>query len=272
MCAEQTTPTEKERSPKGSTYNGPKPQELIGLVPIVASGFAVAFNVGYFLAYDISWLPFFSLSEHVVFALRALPIAIGASVAFLIGIIDPPQDLRFWFEKLWISALVVAAVLAFVNAHIGLSLVFLLVTIGAIRHRKTPSQNPSVNILYWGISMMLVSLMVGYLSAMGGKLIWETEKQLGASDYSIVKFFSIAPSMCVDVARAKTPGGSASESDHYVGHAIFVGSEAVLFHQYGGVAHLFRWGDIQKIYECSPADAAPKGRVSVKVQPLPQAG
>ena len=90
-------------------------------------------------------------------------------------------------------------VLALVNARIGLSWVFLLVTIGAIRHRKTPSQNTSVNILYWGISMMLVSLMVGYLSAMGGKLIWETEKQLGASDYSIVKFFSIAPSMYVEL-------------------------------------------------------------------------
>ena len=222
MCAEQTAPTDKERSPKGSTSLGLKPQELIGLVPIVASGFAVAYNVGYFLAYDISWLPFFSLPEHIVFALRALPIAIGASVAFLIGIIDPPQDLRFWFEKLG--------------------------------------------------SMMLLSLMVGYVSAKGGKLIWETEKLLGASNYPIVRFFSIAPSMCIDVPRAKTPGESASEPDHYVGHAIFVGSEAVLFRQYGGVAHLFRWEDIQKIYECSPADAAPKGRVSVKASLLPQAG
>ena len=165
----------------------------------------------------------------------------------------------------------VAAVLALVNAHIGLSLVFLLVTIGAIRHRKTPSQNPSVNILYWGISMMLVSLMVGYLSAKGGKLIWEVEKQLGASDYSIVKLFSIAPSMCVELKRTETPAASPSEPDTYVGQAIFVGSEAVLFHQYGGVAHLFRWADIQKMYECSPGDGAPKGSVSVKVQPLPQA-
>jgi hypothetical protein len=268
VCAEQTAPTDKERSPKGSTSLGLKPQELIGLVPIVASGFAVAYNVGYFLAYDISWLPFFSLSEHVVFALRALPIAIGASVAFLIGIIDPPQDLRlrFWFEKLWILALVVAAVLAFVNAHIGLSLVLLLVTIGAIRHRKTPSQNPSVNILYWGISMMLLSLMVGYVSAKGGKLIWETEKRLG------VKSFSIAPSMCVELKRTETSAASPSEPDPYVGQAIFVGSEAVLFREYGGVAHLFRWGDIQKIYECSPADAAPKGRVSVRASLLPQVG
>jgi hypothetical protein len=231
---------------------------LIGLVPVVASGFAVAYNVGYFLAYDISWLPFFSLPEHIVFALRALPIAIGASVAFLIGIIDPPQDLRFWFEKLWIYALVVAAVLAFVNAHLGLSLVFLLVTIGAIRYRKTPSQNPSVNILYWGISMMLLSLMVGYVSAKGGKLIWETEKLLGASHYSVVRFFSIAPSMCVDVGRAEPSPASPRPSGHFVGHAIFVGSEAVLFREYGGVAHLFRWEDIQKIYECSPGirDAA----------------
>jgi uncharacterized membrane protein len=88
-------------------------------------------------------------------------------------------------------ALVVAAVLALVNAHIGLSLVFLLVTIGAIRHRKTPSQNPSVNILYWGISMMLVSLMVGYLSAKGGKLNWETDMRsnLGHPITRLLSFF-----------------------------------------------------------------------------------
>jgi hypothetical protein len=44
----------------------------------VATGFAFSYVVGYFLAFDISSFSFFSLSEHVVFALWALPIAIGA--------------------------------------------------------------------------------------------------------------------------------------------------------------------------------------------------
>jgi hypothetical protein len=64
-------------------------QSLAAVVPILASTFAFAFVVGYFLAFDISWFPFFSLSEHVVFALRALPIAVGASVVFLLAMRYP---------------------------------------------------------------------------------------------------------------------------------------------------------------------------------------
>jgi hypothetical protein len=64
-------------------------QKLVTIVPMVAPAFAFAFVVGYFFAFDISWFPLFSLSEHIVFAIRALPIAIGASVAFLITLTLP---------------------------------------------------------------------------------------------------------------------------------------------------------------------------------------
>src|SRR5215471_5118146 len=59
--------------------------DLIPVAPMVAGAFAFAFVVGYFLAFDIAWFAFFTLSEHAVFALRALPIAIGISSAFLIA-------------------------------------------------------------------------------------------------------------------------------------------------------------------------------------------
>jgi hypothetical protein len=40
---------------------------LTGVIPILMSAFAFAYVVGYFLAFDLAWFPFFSLSEHIVF-------------------------------------------------------------------------------------------------------------------------------------------------------------------------------------------------------------
>src|SRR5271163_2654638 len=59
----------------------------------IASIFAFAFVIWYFYAYDIAWFPFFSFSEHLVFALRALPIALGALVVLLI-VLNLPERAR----------------------------------------------------------------------------------------------------------------------------------------------------------------------------------
>jgi hypothetical protein len=50
------------------------------VVPIAASTFALAFDIGYFYSIDIGWFSFFSISEHVEFALRASPIAFAALI------------------------------------------------------------------------------------------------------------------------------------------------------------------------------------------------
>ena len=50
------------------------------VVPLIATTLAVTFDVGYFYGLDINYFTFFSLSEHIVFALQALPIVIGILV------------------------------------------------------------------------------------------------------------------------------------------------------------------------------------------------
>jgi hypothetical protein len=82
--------------------------------PMIGSSFAFAYVVGYFYAFDIAWFPFFSLPEHLVLALRALPMAIAASVVFLIAL--SPADRRWkwlrdttrWFVFGWIVILVMS--------------------------------------------------------------------------------------------------------------------------------------------------------------------
>jgi len=250
MCPAQTAPEHQDRLGKVSASHPVTSAELdrfaplVGLVPIVASGFAVAYNVGYFLAYDISWLPFFSLSEHVVFALRALPVAIGACAAFLISIMDPPKVLSVWVRWIWGFVLVIASILSFANAHLGLSIVFLMFAYGASRHHRYPSKSLGVTVLYLGTSVMLLSLLVGYTAALARKPIWEFEKYIGVLTHPKLRSILVAPSMCFE-----------SGSTLHVGHAIFAGSKGVLFHDYRHhSSYLMRSDEMQNIHNCSPSE------------------
>ena len=60
-------------------------QGLPALAPFITASFAFAFNAGYFSAIDIGWFTFFSLTEHAGFALRALPVAISATIILMIA-------------------------------------------------------------------------------------------------------------------------------------------------------------------------------------------
>ena len=80
----------------------------LAIVPMATTTFAIAFNVGYFSALDISWFTLFSVSDHVVFSVRALPVAVGASVLLGIGYkfaIKPPAWLDDIISYSWIRRL-----------------------------------------------------------------------------------------------------------------------------------------------------------------------
>ncbi|TAH68902.1 MAG: hypothetical protein EWM45_01205 [Rhodopseudomonas palustris] len=51
-------------------------KDAIIAIPALASALAITFNVGYFAGIDISFLTVFSLPEHLVFSLEAIPYAL----------------------------------------------------------------------------------------------------------------------------------------------------------------------------------------------------
>lgn len=65
------------------------PKDALIFVPIAGTAIAVAFDVGYFWGVDINWFTFFSLSEHILFALEALPVGlvVGACVVLVCGVL-----------------------------------------------------------------------------------------------------------------------------------------------------------------------------------------
>jgi hypothetical protein len=109
------------------------------------SGFAFAYVIGYFLAFDLAWLPFFSLSEHIVFALRALPFAVAALVALLFAKDFP--DLLGRAILVWICILWVAAVTALMTRYLGFSVHMLCSKFGRKNNlRGSGTGNPRVRI------------------------------------------------------------------------------------------------------------------------------
>lgn len=52
-------------------------------IPIVASSIAIIYDVGFFVGIGVSFFTFFSITEHIVFALQAIPFALSAAILIL---------------------------------------------------------------------------------------------------------------------------------------------------------------------------------------------
>jgi hypothetical protein len=213
-------------------------KDLIPVAPMVAGAFAFAYVVGYFLAFDISWFPFFTLSEHVVFAVRALPVAIGISFAFLIvfELTRISQREGWWRDYLryaWIVVLVGTAIAIFLYNHAGLALTLLFIAAGTILYYKGPDiGSPFLAFLFSATNMMLVSVIVGVLSGATWRVPY------------------LQPDSRAMAVKLKSGTGKPIR-----GHVIFAGNQSVLIYEFGsGVTHLVSWDNIEEITE-GPAKA-----------------
>ncbi|AWO94305.2 MULTISPECIES: hypothetical protein [Bradyrhizobium] len=72
-----------------------KPQlefkEVAVLIPLIGTAIAISYDVGYFYGLDIKLFTLFSITEHVVFALEATPVAFVLAI-FLIAYLGPGLD------------------------------------------------------------------------------------------------------------------------------------------------------------------------------------
>lgn len=75
-------------SPAIEDHNLAINKDLIVAIPLLVTAIAATFDVGYFSGIDINYFTLFSLSEHLVFALEALPMALVVSALFVIGILE----------------------------------------------------------------------------------------------------------------------------------------------------------------------------------------
>jgi hypothetical protein len=62
-------------------------EKLVPVVSLIAAGIAVSFDVGYFYGVGIDYFTLFSLSEHILFALEALPVALPLALSAALGVV-----------------------------------------------------------------------------------------------------------------------------------------------------------------------------------------
>jgi hypothetical protein len=211
---------------------------LSAVIPLIMSGFAFAYVVGYFLAFDLAWFPFFSLSEHIVFAIRALPIAVAGMLVLLVAIEFPQWQKRAMWVWIWILVLIVAAAFALVWRYPGLVLTFLATAmITYIRHRRSKTNGTSATVPYLVGQLMILSMIIGFCS---GKSWWIDRyyiEPLVGNSYSLSRTMHV---------HSKSEDGNA---DSGTGHLIFVGSVGILFYDYETGLSFYRWEKVETLHE-----------------------
>jgi hypothetical protein len=231
------------------TYNSPLKEltwkDLTVAGPVIGSIFAFAYVVGYFFAFDIAWFSFFTFSEHLVFALRALPVAIAASVFFII-VLALAKD-RHWSEWLkhkhrqfsiwWIFLLIALSLFVFASNHLALGVCLISVAAGtAVYYRLRAQPPPFANIVSLGVNLTIGCLIFGFAS---GYLARFNDK------------FPFGGSMII----LSMNDGNPPQQLVGRGHVIFVGASAMLYYDYDRKrVRLLRRDDIIEICGCRRPD------------------
>jgi hypothetical protein len=225
--------------------------EALPAIPLLLTGFAFTYVVGYFLAFDLAWLPFFSLSEHIVFAIRAIPVAVAALVILLVAMEHPSlvaKAMRIWVYVLWTSALI-----ALIFRYFGLTVTFVIIAVASYEYNQKHSRNGSENATvlpmpFLAAQILVLSLLIGFLSG----TITKFDSVLNPFLSSHLSHLSRA--MHVHI-KPQEGGGK------YIGHVVFVGSDRVFLYQYNrsGIttnnkAMIIPWNKIDEIHEYDTVD------------------
>jgi hypothetical protein len=103
------------------------PKDLIVALPLFVSALALTFDVGYFQALDIDYLSSFSLTEHIVLSMQALPLASTLAMASVAYFVMGERSVRGWFGadgdvrlKIGYALFAVLGVVGLGAAYVGL--------------------------------------------------------------------------------------------------------------------------------------------------------
>jgi hypothetical protein len=158
---------------------------LVAGAPIFASAIALTFDVGYFSGIDINYFTLFSLSEHLVFALEALPLAFPVVAVFLLYMFafkwgelrsTPKRDakitkatLRDHLHKFWVFEAFILLLLTFsIFRHnaVGIVVGFGILIAGIVM-RLAPwfFLTTAVLFTYGAIFLLTLTFVAGYEAA-----------------------------------------------------------------------------------------------------------
>jgi hypothetical protein len=251
--------------------------------PAFLSLFAAAFVVGYFYAIDISWFSLFSLTDLLVFALRSLPLAVGATLLLLVFLkmslheaerkeqtqksssdklesisstqsetvqsIDTTKVGPSWrrvLPALWSIFMFGIAAYMFHRRYIGAAVNFFFIACGTIYFEYVARfKRAPLHIMYWCIQVTIICLIVGFVSGS-----FYNRPLRPSEDYTVSVLLK-----------------SDSKEPELKGRLIFSGANGVLIYDYvERQVKLVRWNNIEEM--CSKPDP-PGTRLSPAPMPQP---
>jgi hypothetical protein len=248
--------------------------EISTKLPLLISLFAVSFAVGYFYAFDISWFSLFSITEHFVFAIRSLPVAVGATFLLLMFLkitLDLKEDkhdieqipksititwpilriVRYFFIRfflrnslkfgfivslIWLVIVGFTFIYMFYTHRPGAGFGFLLVFIcTAYFELLAKFRRTTVQVTYWSLKVTIICMILGYIS---GHILITRDPYIvsGSSDYTVF------------VKLKKAEGMLRGRANGWHGRLIFSGEKGVLLYDCNvDQVRLIRWDDIVEI-------------------------
>jgi hypothetical protein len=220
-------------------WEGWQLKDAVLFIPAAATLLAVSYDVGYFLEIDLQFFTFFSLGEHIVFALMALPLVLVLLFVTLLGI-ALAQALTGWADRIfptkpqseppnWKAPAI------WIVLFVGLIIIALLVGVLIYLVIATQVGAPLVGAVVFGLCIIAVrtqSLFVWVLVAMG--------------------VFVVAFVLGSDFSRIHRAGGKANnlivDGQGVRGQIVRSGERGVLFYDSEAKAYrMVRWADLKEI-------------------------
>jgi len=187
--------------------------------PLLASSLAITYDVGFFVGIGIGFFSFFSLSEHLVFALQSLPFAIPPVAVLLLwsttgwygyrlrhrdGTVSSEDTepklnklgsvaisciefmrARLWFQRLWIGMIILSVL---IDAWRGQYAIAFLLACLLIYLAKTPdlhaawkSRSP-VLMVACAVAALILSFLVGFQRANAVLTSQSTSEMIGVDE------------------------------------------------------------------------------------------
>lgn len=147
-------------------------KEFIFLIPLLGSALAITYDVGYFAGVGGSFFTLFSLNEHIVFALQALPIALFAATALVlflhyldrrfIRLVHKRSPVIFW-SVLVLSALTLLAVSTVLLPWSAFALMMLSVSCASLP--VSPWMAPVPRAIFASFAAAMFTFSFGYAVA-----------------------------------------------------------------------------------------------------------
>ena len=230
-------------------------KEFAVLVPVFGTAIAITYDVGFFWGLDINFFTLFSLTEHIVFAIEALPLALGLSfiltVSFVVSratdqreeekteretsTLDPQQKYEWYHQRAvrarraswpWIAFTLAFIYFAWASRHLLSLFVFTsCVALLAIGLR--------INILFYP------------------KMIRHSPFVLAT--YAVIVSLLITFAIGVDVQQRFVRGGKVAhaislENSELTGRIVRAGERGILFYDPGSREISFvRWETVKRI-------------------------